>query len=264
MKKKIIDFLSSDRDFARGTSLYMQHGQSLAFKTTLNRQGETPYNRNQLYEELRKLAGLTEEELAYYLAQPLIAVEPALGVAEPPAVDLPVSAVEKQQFLEEIPQEVIKTIRLRDEFPFLSLPDCPNELKILVSDRITAYHKYVEAHKRLFDATTSEELGELASTVVENYLENCQIWDELKCFKETGKVLGEHPIFKLEQRLAEIRSLDIPGLVRLKKSLENNLARTRKAVLDNPEHKETAARQGRIESYSLELAEVNRLLQIHA
>lgn len=35
----------------------------------------------------------------------------------------------------------------REDWPFLSDCDCPNELKILVADKITTHRRYVEAHE---------------------------------------------------------------------------------------------------------------------
>src|SRR5690606_8218532 len=51
------------------------------------------------------------------------------------------------------PAELNSKVKFRDEWPFLSQPDCPPELKILAANKITAYHHYTRAHELLFDCT---------------------------------------------------------------------------------------------------------------
>ena len=40
-------------------------------------------------------------------------------------------------------------IGFREEFPFLNSPDCPYELKALVTDKFSSYYRYKELHKKL-------------------------------------------------------------------------------------------------------------------
>jgi hypothetical protein len=254
MKTDILTYLQTDRSFDAGVQLYMQHGRSLSFKTTLNRQGFTQYNHALLLEELRKLADILPEQFKAIQQKPIVA-----KTTEPTE---PVTPEEKQVFIAEIPEQIRKSIRLRDDFPFLAQPNCPDEFKILVHDMLTAYANYVDAHKRLFDAASGEELQGIATAVVEGYLENRQIWDELNHYKLTGKVLGKHPIFKTTDRILEIRNMTTAELVKLQKSLMNNIARTRKTVADHPEHTNTQARKQSIAKWEVELVTVNSLLGI--
>ena len=125
---------------------------------------------------------------------------------------------------------------------------------------ISAYNRYIQSHEMLFTAATTEEMLNAAGETVENYLDNRAMWDELNYYKQHGVVLGKHPVFKQISRIDEIRNMTTPDLVRLKKSLENNIARTKKNVKDNPGHDYTAERVNRIESFEKELIEVNRRL----
>ena len=86
----------------------------------------------------------------------------------------------KELTKETVPLEVRRGIKIREEYPFLFAEDCPNELKVLVANKISAYYKYVEAHKKLFDAATEEELSALCEDIVDNYIDNREIHEELE------------------------------------------------------------------------------------
>lgn len=85
-------------------------------------------------------------------------------------------------------------IRFREKFTFLNSPDCPDILKILVSDMFTAYGKYKEAFVRL-EATPDDvnllSTAQEAQAVVENFIANREMWDELEYYRENGKILGK-------------------------------------------------------------------------
>ncbi|HPS61872.1 MAG TPA: hypothetical protein PLK82_02365 [Bacteroidales bacterium] len=138
--------------------------------------------------------------------------------------------------------------------------DCPQELKILVADMITAYNDYVQSHELLFSSNIYDDIARNSETAVESFLENRRIWDELNHYKITGQILGKHPIFSWFRRVEEIRRLKVSALVTLKIRLENNLVRNRAAMRKQPAHPRTAERKDRIASMERELAEVNRLL----
>lgn len=85
-------------------------------------------------------------------------------------------------------------IRFREKFTFLNSPDCPDILKILVSDMFTAYGKYKEAFARLEvtpDDVSSLSTAQEAQAVVENFITNREMWDELEYYRENGKILGK-------------------------------------------------------------------------
>ena len=161
-----------------------------------------------------------------------------------------------------VPINVKRSIKLRDEFPFLKQKNCPGILKELVADMLTAYDNYTEAHPLLINTSDKKELEALSKEVVENYLENRQIWEELNHYKKTGKILGKHPIFEWVTRRGEIRGMKEAELVKLRDQLKNKIPRTKKTIADNPDHKDTAKRQQRVEQFEKELAEVNSLLGI--
>lgn len=165
---------------------------------------------------------------------------------------------------QQIPEKIRHTMKLREEFPFLKQKDCPGELKELVADMLTSYDNYTTDHAKLFENISEEEVEELSKTVVENYLENRQIWAELNHYKEHGKVLGEHPLFDWIKRREDIKVMKEGDLAKLRDSLRNNLPRTKKLIKDEPDHKDTEKREKRVEQFEKELDLVNQLLKIES
>ena len=253
MKDKILNYLKTDRTFNSGLSLYMTYGNNIRFKTTLNHQGFSDYNHNLLLEELRKLADINEMQFNAIISLPVKQVKAVKPIVE-------VTSQEKQKFVNEIPESVKRTIRLREEFPFLSSPDCPNELKILVADMISSHARYVQNHKRLFDALSAEELSELSKSVVEDYLENRLIWEELDYFKKEGTPLKKHPIWAQQSRRQEISEMSTSDLSTLKTNLRSNISRNKGWLKKNPESEKAASWQKNFDDYSRELVMVEEIL----
>lgn len=263
MKNEILNFFKSDRSFEGGKKLYFKYGNRVGFRNSLNKQAESDYLKSVLFEELRALAQIPVHQITLLLKQPISKLH-VPAIPDSPIVDEPITPELKANFIREIPEQVKKTIRLREEFPFLASPDCPNELKILVHDMITAYTTYVDDHKKLFEATTGEELQEIAASVVENYIENHEIWDELNHYKANGQLLAKHPIFAKNDRIAEIQAMSTAEHVKLQKNLMNNIARTKKNIADAPDHKNTEERKKSVEQWEVELEEVNKILGLDA
>ena len=82
---------------------------------------------------------------------------------------------------------------MRQEWPFLSSPDCPAELKILAADKITAYHNYVEAHAALFSCTSPEECFSTAKKVMENFIEKSENHFRICVLQGTPPPAGSAP-----------------------------------------------------------------------
>ena len=253
MKQRILKYLQTDRTFEAGLALYMELGQSMSFKMVLNRQGYTDYNHQLLLDQLRLTGNISADEFRAITENP-VKKEVPIVVLGPPTQE------EVATFITELPEYVRKSIKLRDEFPFLREKDCPEPLKILVADMISAYENYMINHERLFTAATPEDFAAATKDVVENYLENREIWDELTHYKEKKELLGKHPVFAQMVRFKEIATLKGDELAKLQKSLENNISRNKKKIDEEPEHPETSNRIEMVEAYQRELAEVKRLL----
>ena len=247
MKSLIVKYLKEDRSFDAGVQLYMQLGSSTSFKHVLNRQGYSQYNHKLLLEQLRSLADVTADELN--------------ASAFVPVVELVLPTVtEVKEFVTAIPDDIRRVFRLREEFPFLSNADCPNELKILVSDMITSHTNYVDAHKSLFDAMQPEDFAAASQSVVNDYIENRQIWDELEYYKKNGTMLGKHMVFAIAERLAEIQAMPVSSLVKLQNSLKGNISKTKKKIQADPNNLKMKEWTDKLDNFELETKEVNRLL----
>ena len=148
----------------------------------------------------------------------------------------------------------------RQDWEFLQNPDCPNELKILAADKITAYRNYVSAHESLFDCTSLDECFIAAKKVVENYIENRKIISELTYYREHGSVLGKHPIFDEVKRYAELRQLSVVELLRRKANLEGAIWRIDSEIRKSNKPHLLTSREQRRKVKQRELAEVQRII----
>lgn len=148
----------------------------------------------------------------------------------------------------------------RKEWPFLSSPDCPYELKILAADKITAYHNYTSAHAELASCSTLEQCYITAKKIIENYKQNRKIISEFAYYQEHKVCLGKHPIFAELHRVAQLRSLPISELFRKKKNLEGAIWRAKDEIKKGDKPHLQSLREARIESKERELKEVERMI----
>lgn len=127
----------------------------------------------------------------------------------------------------ELPEEVKASIKLREQFPFLRDPQCPDSLKLLVSELITSFENFKGNQPKLHENLSDVDAQALVDVILQDYIDNKQAWDELEHFKTTGKVLGLHPIFELIKGKEELSAMKTEDLAKKIKNLENNIARNR-------------------------------------
>ena len=168
-------------------------------------------------------------------------------------------ATSKEEVFTTAPDEVKETVKLRDEFPFLNDPDCPEELYILVGKKFAHYNAYVKAHEALMvnlenEETidgpkipmTPEQIFEFAKTAVENFELNQDIYAELNHYKETGEILGKHPIFTERKLKESVAVMSVPDATKRMSNLENYIrrdAKKRDAKKTTPEMKEKLSKK---------------------
>lgn len=219
------------------------------------------FNELELEELLEQFTSIDVTELNYWKHKELIdhfKIKPAGRKKE----DL-LSALltfQKGKIVSSVPVEVKRGFKLREEFPFLKQKGTPGILKELVADMLTTYDTYVEGHKQLVEAMDEEMIAKLSKDVVENYLENRQIWDELNHYKQNGELLGKHPLFEWITRRDEIRAMNASDLSKHQSNLKSNISKTKKNISDEPEHTQTEKRKKRLEQFEMELAEVDTIL----
>lgn len=117
-----------------------------------------------------------------------------------------------------------KTIKLREEFPFLGKKDCPEEFAILVNQMLTAYDDYRNDRDKLYDIDKNnlEECYQGARGVLDAYILNREIWEELNYYKIHGTILGKLPAFKARGIRETYGSM---STVSLGKIIGNNIPR---------------------------------------
>ena len=117
-----------------------------------------------------------------------------------------------------------KTMKLREEFPFLGRRDCPEEFAVLVNRMLTAYDDYRFEKEKLFDVDKNNlELCYLqARSVLDSHIVNREIWEELNYYKIHGTILGNVPEFKIRSLTEEFEAM---SSVALGKIIGNNIPR---------------------------------------
>lgn len=253
MKEQIISWATTDRSFVTGLQLLSMYSKLTGVIRKLSLQGATAGNIELLNYHLMKLAGASEAQWRKLMGK---------SVSATISIDLN-NPEQRATAIAEIPEEVRKVFRLRDEFPFLREKDCPNELKILVADMLTTHDTFVRDHEALFATLDEKEIAALSASVVDNYVENRLIWDELNHYKQHGQPLGQHPVWKRTQQLEELQKLSNAELVKLSKNIPTNISRIRKKLAEEPGHPETQARTESLENYLWRLEQVNKLLGLN-
>jgi hypothetical protein len=150
--------------------------------------------------------------------------------------------------------------KFRFQWTFLNTPDCPQELKILAADKITAYHRYTAAHDRLFDCTSLEEMRDTAQDLMRNFLENRAIIDEFRYYRDHKTILGKHPIFSYTRQLRALRKLNPVQLVKRRINLEHNIWRIEYQLSKNDKPHLRTAREQSLRAKKMQLVEVNHLI----
>lgn len=281
MKAEITAWLSSPRNYKEGVALFEKYGTNPILKRKFSLH-QTPLFKDVLLNELIKLAELTLEEAnklprmsrklqreSTTIAQDI--VQTTKIPSEPLPIDMQLLELARtfgvtvdnmfqdnvkldvtdaqRSIIEEIkpkyialPEYIKKSINIRENYPFLSEEDCPNEMKILVADMFTAYDNYRDAYMQITEENSQEENMKLAGEVIDNFLNNRSMWAELDYYKENGHILGEHPIFLNLNMKAEIAKLSD---IQLQKRIANARANISKwkGKAENADEDKTAIAQ---------------------
>jgi FtsZ-binding cell division protein ZapB len=150
---------------------------------------------------------------------------------------------EENQALKSTPKIDNQSIRV--EFPFLNNADCPDEFKILIADKITAWNRYLELQEQIEDAhsgktaLTEKELAKLGGEAINCFDENQKIYNELNAYQTTGLVLGVHPIFKRLQLTRDVDSMTNDELIKYKSSSAKYFSVNKTALAKAKQEKDT-------------------------
>lgn len=271
MRNQTLSFLrelpsQAHEQFNQAFALYRQsQGAKQRYIQSLNTQGFSGPRLNDLMHELKKLHNISDKEI-------LLPAEAVTEVPEEVAPTATITITEGSTGGDDVitiddvftkaPDDVKTEIKLRDEFTFLSAADCPNEFKILVADKMTHYHNYVAAHKALLTLVTEEgqepvpmtddEIFALAKIAVENFIINQDIYAELNEYKQTGKILGKHPVFIAMKRKENIEGLSSKQLSLKEGNLVNYINRVKKELAITVDSERKAALQAKINGWEIE------------
>lgn len=275
MKQEILNWLQSPRVYLEGVRLYDQYGYNNVLKRNFNR-GQSETMMDVLVYELGRLIGLNEQEIAKLprkaatskavkkaIVTPiddlLMQLAESLGttVDEVFSNEKLTELTETQQKAVEklapayaqVPETIKKVIRIREKYPFLRSQDCPEEFKIMVADMFTAYDNYREAYTLLSDKNSKDENLELAQAVVENYLANRAMWEELDYYLANGEILGNLPIFELLKLRKEISALTDMDLMKKLNTTKPNITKSKKAIEAAKNDEEKAEANTRYEKW---------------
>ncbi len=264
VKQKIITYLEGPRNLAEGIALVLAHSRNLPLIRTLQRRRQDSTYAGEVFEELRKMAGLTPFAFAHmkrYAKRPPEEETKTngshvtiLGIDECPH-DVAPPGVETQQrgftptglvrgyllvpSLSNTPQPVSDTLQkmisFRKRFPFLNDPKCPDVLKVLVADMFSAYGKMRDAHQQLTQVPDDKMAPELTETVLDNFLEDRAIMAELEYYRDNGQLLGKHPKVAAQGKPDEISSMSDFDLAKAMKNAMSNVSKASLAIQRNPD-----------------------------
>ena len=135
------------------------------------------------------------------------------------------------------------------------------ELEALASRKFSRYHNYVNLHSQLRDCASLQECADTSRELIDSYIENRMIWDELNYYQQHQVLLGKHPAFAEFRRRSELLQLPIKELIRRQQQVENNIWRVKSEMGKGDKPHLNPVRQERLAGYEKELADINRLLE---
>ena len=135
------------------------------------------------------------------------------------------------------------------------------ELEALASRKFTKYRAYVRLHRKLLDCTSLDECAKVAGELVDNYIDNRLIWQELNWYKEHGTLLGKHPAFAEFRRRKQLNFMPVKELMKRLRQVEMNIWRTKSEMKKADKPHLDAMRRERLAGYEKERADILRMLE---
>lgn len=306
MKNKVLAFLKDlpktpVEQFNKAFELFRKSsGANARMINSFNSQGFSQTRLESVLHELKKLHGISERDIILFEPETIVEVQIddnqdvntaaktfTLDVAPVTylysdesgnALEETPSLTSAEQAFQLAPVEVKTEIKLREEFPFLNDPACPDKILILVGKKLIHYNAYVNAHKALmatlgeFDGEgkeivapvelTAEETFKIAAAAVENFVANQDIYDELNHYKLTGEILGKHQIFADEAFRSKLDGQTVVQVSTRKSNLLNYINRGELA-LPNLKDKKKTDMDAKLVTWARELELVKEWLDKH-
>lgn len=251
------DYLSKPpqtRDYDEGIKLYQKYGLNPRLKVRIF----TPNNnhlgvRNLLFYELERLVG--KQPIKVQIVEDTVEEIDFKIYEIDTEIDIPKTQTVKAT---ELPQKALK-----NEFPLLDFKTMPDELKILVIDRISLFNQSKIARQKLEEAATDEERLIHNKELIECMTNNQRIWEELNYYQTNKKILGKY--WKLTQKsdLDKLREMTREQLFKLKQNIPTYISKARKEIRDKPDDAKVKERKTTIiDRYTYQEKEIDKLLGI--
>jgi len=213
IKERVEQWARSGGDFSAGLSLFLTFNRNSFYVRNIEAKGVEKGLATLVCEFANKIKVSSKEIFTLIEASQLdnnLVITPD---------DLPQQKAREHEIIQQK-----KTIKLREEFPFLGRKDCPEEFAILVNKMLTAYDEYRNGRDKLYDLDKNnlEECYLGARGVLDAYILNREIWEELNYYKIHGTILGKLPEFKGREIREKYGSL---STVSLGKITGNNIPR---------------------------------------
>lgn len=255
---KVVIWIRSGAPIKPGVALYASLFPDAGFLAELKKNPEL--NREKLYMTFCDMMDITYQRFEQIVNEHngKRSQKPEAGSQKP---DIGIRESENSN---EERNQIRRNRSFRNEWHFLSRPECPPQLKALAADKISCWERYTDAHKQLFDCSSLEECYQVAFTLIENFKENRQIHEELEYYKQHGNVLGEHRIFEQYKRFDELKGKNVIELVGLyQKTLPHKIWRIESEIRKGDKPHLNGEREQRLNEVKAELAEVKRILGIN-
>lgn len=287
MRQDVVEFfqnlpIEKSEQFNKAFELYRKSpNKNVGVERSMNVQGYSERTLENLLYDLQKMHGISDVEKVK-----VISIQKAESSSNTDNDDLEngkaIEGIESERPDDSDLGEIIvngaevvtdASLPLREEFLFLNNPDCPNELKILVADKMTAWKVYTENHDKLLKIeageleVSKEEQTEIARLAAEAFEENQKIYNELNAYKETGKLLGVHPLFKTLQMQREVEEMSNEQLIKYKGASAKYFTDNKKALAKaeaNKDEEKIAEITTRVADREQKLAMVNKKLGVPA
>lgn len=217
IKERVIQWAESGGDFSAGISLFLSWNRNVFYARNIELKG-TERGMITLLSEFSSKTKIPVKDILVLIstAQENPATQSdSVGPSHPNILET--SAEEKNLLLARKNETIKRTTKLREEFPFLASKDCPDELAILVNKMLNSYDEYRLKRQELFqtDFKDAKECYRAARAVLDPYILNREIWEELNYYKIHGKILGKMPQFAARKMKEKYRAMRTAELVKI-------------------------------------------------
>jgi hypothetical protein len=259
IKQRVISWADSGGDFLSGLNLFLSFNRNVFYVRNIQAKGAGRGLRT-LISEFSNKTKVPTSELFSRIAQGAQNLQPVEAPAPPVAkVTLP-PLPERRPNPSPVEE---KTLKLRQEFPFLSLPACPAEFAITVHQMISSFYRYRELHDELYEveARDAEKCYALAREILDAYITNRECWEELNHYKIHGTIKGIRPEFRNRNKTQHFSSLSTVALIKI---INNTIPRRMsyyKQQLNDPKTKNAEDIRAKKADAELELEVIRQILK---